>query len=223
MTGEELFSSSAPAPLTERVYRQLESDILGGRYAPGTSLVELSLSSELGVSRTPVREALKMLEQHGLVSMQPHRGTVVLGVRGEDLRDIYEIRMRTEGLAARRTAERIGDGELRELTTIVELQEFYLSKNGTENLQELDSRFHERIFEYCGSRMLCHMLTELHHTIQRYRALSLSVDGRGARAIAEHRGILEAIAAHDGEETERRTEAHIRSAWENLRGVVSEA
>ena len=95
------------ATLGTRVYRAIEQDILSGRYAVGSSLTELALTADLGVSRTPIRAALVRLEGEGLVRLVPNKGAVVLGISPEDLADIYRMRMRLEGLAAARAAERI--------------------------------------------------------------------------------------------------------------------
>lgn len=202
--------------LSSRVFEQLEESILSGRIRPGESLIELKLSNELGVSRTPVREAIRMLEQKGLVQIIPNKGAVVLGVDYKDLLDIYTIRTYIEGLAARWAAENITDAQIKELREIIDLQEFYYIKDYSEQINELDSRFHERIYEYCDSCTLQHMLKDLHHMIQHFRQISISSTGRAEKAIEEHRAILEAICDKDPQEAERLTVAHISNAKENL-------
>ena len=128
-----------------RVFNAIENAILDGEYKDGDSLNELRLSKELGVSRTPVREALMQLELEGLVRNVPNKGAVVVGVTDQDIHDIYEIRKRIEGLASRLCAESITDDELRALEQIVDLQEFYLLKNDTEQIWKLDGDFHKII------------------------------------------------------------------------------
>lgn len=117
-------------PLRIQVFNTLEDAILNGSYKEGDSLNELRLSKSLGVSRTPVREALMQLELEGLVKNIPNKGAVVVGISEQDVEDIYEIRIRTEGLAARLCAEKITDEELEELEQCMALQEYYL-KNKT--------------------------------------------------------------------------------------------
>jgi DNA-binding GntR family transcriptional regulator len=202
--------------LSYRVFEQLEEGILSGSILPGESLIELKLSAELGVSRTPVREAIRMLEQKGLVRLAPNKGAVVLGVDSKVLLDVYTIRSYIEGLASRWAAEYINDDRRRELREIVDLQEFYHLKAYQEKITEMDSRFHETIFSYCESRTLQHMLRDLHHMIRRYRRQSIAEAGRSEKAIAEHRLILEAICGGDGGEAERLTAIHINNAKENL-------
>jgi DNA-binding GntR family transcriptional regulator len=183
---------------------------------------ELKLSAELGVSRTPEREAIRMLEQKNLVRLVPNKGAVVLGVDQKDLLDVYAIRSYTEGLASRWAAERITDDKRVKLREIVDLQEFYFIKSYQDQVSEMDSRFHEAIFSYCESRRLEYILRDLHHIILRYRRQSISESGRTEKAIAEHRLILDAICCGNGDEAERHTVAHINNAKENLINMLKE-
>ena len=141
-----------------RVFNAIENAILSGEYKDGESLNELRISKELGVSRTPVREALMQLELEGLVNNIPNKGAVVVGGSEQDTRDIYEIRVRIEGLASRLCTEKITEDELRALEKIVDLQEFYLMKNDTEQLWELDGDFHKIIYDETCSRALRYIL-----------------------------------------------------------------
>ena len=216
MSKEELPKSQAGGTLGDLVYEKLEAGILSQKHKQGEALIEMNISSDLGVSRTPVREAIRMLEQKGLVKMLPHKGAVVVGIDRKDLEDIYTIRMYVEGLSAKWAAGIITEGQLQTLTEIVDLQEFYQIKNSAMKINELDSRFHEQIYRYSGSRTLQHILSELHHTIQWFRELSFKSEGRAEKAIEEHRRILSALESRDGELAERLTVGHIRNAWENL-------
>jgi len=216
MSKEELPKGSSGATLGDRVYEKLEEGILSRKYRKGEALIEMSISADLGVSRTPVREAIRMLEQKGLVEMHPNKGAVVVGISLKDLEDIYAIRMYVEGLAAKWAARIITEAQLQSLTEIVDLQEFYQMKNASMKINELDSRFHEQIFRYSGSRTLRHILSELHHMIQWFRELSFKSEGRAEKAINEHREILSALEARDQDLAERLTVDHIRNAWENL-------
>ena len=196
--------------------------ILNGEIQPGENLIESKLSSQLGVSRTPVREAVRMLERTGLVQIVPNKGAVVLGIDDQDLEDIYTIRMLIEGLASRWAAERMTEEQIRELGEIIDLQEFYTMKNSTEHINHLDSQFHEKIFEYCNSRPLQHTLSDLHHMIKRYRKISVGSTGRADKAIAEHRQIFEALAEHNPDTAEKLTIEHIANAKENLLKIIRE-
>lgn len=204
------------ASLEEQVTATLESEILTGTLASGTALTEQSLSVRLGVSRTPIRAALHTLAEEGLINLIPNRGAVVVGVTREDLIDIYKIRMRLEGLASALAAERISPEELATLRESVELAEFYISRNDTEHLKELDTQFHAMIYRASGNRMLNKTLSELHRNIISYRKMSLAVPGRLERSVGEHREILKAIEAKDAERADRLTSAHVEAALENM-------
>ena len=208
------------ASLEEQVTATLESEILTGTLASGTALTEQSLSKRLGVSRTPIRAALHTLAEEGLIDLVPNRGAVVVGVTREDLIDIYKIRMRLEGLASALAAERISREDLATLRESVELAEFYISRNDTEHLKELDTQFHAIIYRASGNRMLNKTLSELHRNIISYRKMSLSVPGRLERSVGEHREILKAIEAGDAERADSLTCAHVAAALENMLTTV---
>ncbi len=202
--------------LEERVFDTLEEEILSGELKSGAALTELALSERLGVSRTPVRGALQRLADEGLVDMLPNKGAVVVGVTERDLVDIYNIRMRLEGLAARTAAERMSDEDKKRLSDSVDLAEFYIRKNDFEHLKELDTEFHRIIYAATGNRMLSKMLTGMHKSIKSYRKKSLSVEGRHERSLKEHKDILRAIQMGDGEAADRLTYAHISAALDNI-------
>lgn len=199
-----------------RVFNAIENAILDGEYKDGDSLNELRLSKELGVSRTPVREALMQLELEGLVKNVPNKGAVVIGVTEQDIHDIYEIRIRIEGLAARLCAENITEDELHALEQIVDLQEFYLLKNDTEQIWKLDSDFHKIIYDASRSRPLRFTLSNFHNYIKKARDISVQTEGRAEKTVAEHRAILDAIKAHNGSLAEQLTAKHISNAEDNL-------
>ena len=197
--------------LAEQVFDRLETDILSGKYQHGEVLTELGLVSDLGVSRTPIREALRRLEQEHVIEITP-RGILVIGVSRQDLADILEIRIRIEGLAARLAAERITDAQLAELREAIELQEFYIPKHDVERINGMDSKFHLLIYRFSGSMPLYDTLTPLHKKVTKYRHASVENEVRSADSYMEHRAIFDAIAAHDGALAEERMRAHIANA-----------
>lgn len=204
------------------VFSNLEQDIINGEYKSGDSLSELMLSQKYGVSRTPVREALRQLELEGLVKLVPNKGATVIGVSEKDIEDIYAVRIRIEGLAARLCAEHITDDELQALEKLVDLQEFYLLKGKTEPLWQLDGEFHNTIFEGSRNRPLRSMLSSFHSYVSRARSNSMRSAERAAQSVEEHRAILSAIAAHDGDAAERSMTEHIAAARENISGGQTE-
>ena len=210
-----IVDSKSPS-LEEMVFSKLEEEILSGELTRGTALGEIALSKRLGVSRTPVRGALHRLAEEGLVEILPNRGATVIGINIDDLVDIYNIRERLEGLASALAAKRATVDEISRLTEAVELADFYISKNDTEHIKELDTVFHSIIYSASGSRFLSRTLSELHRKIKSYRKRSLSVPGRLEKTAVEHREILEAIKRGDAEEADRLTSSHIKCALNNM-------
>ena len=207
---------SGAGSLSVKVFEVLERDILNGTYSVGDQLVESKISSELGVSRTPVREALRQLELDSLVTTIPNKGTFVVGISTDDIKDIYTIRIAIEGISAMWAAERIDGEQIKELENLVELQEFYASKGDIFQLLQLDTKFHEIIYEISGSRILKHTLASFHNQLKRARESSLLTTGRTITAVKEHRDIYEAIAAKDANKAKELTELHITNARDNI-------
>lgn len=207
--------------LREKVFVKLENDILNGVYKPGESLNESRVASELKVSRTPVREAIRQLELEGLLTYIPNKGAIVKGLTGEDVHDIYEIRMKIEGLAARRAAVNITPEQLKELKEVVESEEYYTNKCESGQILMLDTRFHEIIFHASGSRLLNRTLSSFHHYIQRARSLSLRNMKRARKALEEHKAIMESIEAGDCEKAEKLMSKHISNASKNIFKLIN--
>ena len=202
--------------LEEQVFNSLEEEILTGKLKRGDTLAEISLSKRLGVSRTPLRAALHRLAEEGLIEITPNRSPVVIGVGKEELVDIYKIRMRLEGLASREAAQKISKEDIKRLRDSVELSEFYIGKQDTEHLKELDSEFHNIIYKASGNRLLFKTLSELHRNIHIYRKLSLTVPERLEKSVEEHKEILNAIERGDADTADALTFRHIEAALDNL-------
>ncbi len=215
-----MFQPDGASTLEEKVYNILEDQILSRKLRAGDSVTEMKLSKELGVSRTPVREALQRLDREGLIRLRPNKGAVVVGISERDLIDIYKIRTRLEGLAARIAAENADETLVRQLSDNIELTEFYMSKGNIEKLKDLDSDFHDIIYQYCQSRILGKTLSELHRYIVCYRKLSLSVKGRLEKSLAEHREIVEAIKKGDAAGADALMSAHVERALQNLLTII---
>ena len=201
--------------LADIVYEQVERDILSGAYQRGDTLTELKLSEQMQVSRTPVREALRRLEQDDLVESRG-KSIVVVGITQEDLIDLLEIRSRLEGLATARCCKRITKEELDELDEIVMLQEFYVSRELPDKIVESDSRFHEAIYAACGSRTFEKQLTALNKKLQRFRQMSVSLSVRAKVSVAEHRDIFNALTARDAVRAEELAVLHVDRVRTNI-------
>lgn len=204
--------------LTAKVYARMRDDIIEGRYQSGDYLVETKLAEEMDVSRTPVREALKQLELEDLVVSIPNRGVMVQGMTGQDIDDIFTIRHLIEGQATFWAAERIDAAGLSRLTEIMELMEMYTRKNDATNLARLDTEFHDVIFQACNSRVLRHILAQLHQNTRQVRRTSLTAPERPGRSLSEHRRVFEAIERHDPAEAKMAMEAHVVNAHDRRTG-----
>ncbi len=206
--------------LADQVFERLEADILGGRYQHGEIITELRLCSELGVSRTPVREALRRLLQEHLVE-ETAKGTMVLGITRRDFEDMCAIRMRIEGLAVRGFIENMTEDGLRALREAIEFQEFYLGKSDADQLKIMDGRFHDAIYSRCGSTILRDTLAPLHKKVQKFRRQSMQDSSRAVKSVAEHKAIYNAIAAGDGDRAEALVIEHVANAMGHVCDIMS--
>lgn len=202
--------------LRGRVFTKIREDILTGEYKKGEAIIESQVSRQLGVSRTPVREALRQLELEELVSIIPNKGAVVNGINAEDIRDIYMIRSRIEGLAARLCANTLTPELMDEFEEIIMLSEFHLEKGNLDQLVKLDNKFHSLLYEGSKSRILRHVLSDFHHYAQRVRKESLTATDRAKASIREHKAIVEAFKNGDGELAEKLTNEHIQFTSKNM-------
>ena len=201
--------------LADQIFDKLEKDILTGKYAYGEILTETKLSEELGVSRTPVREALRRLGQEKLIK-ETQKGTVVLGISKEDLVDIYAVRMPLEAMAVTRFIENMTDETLKILRDIVDVQEFYGSRRDFSNISVKDSEFHEAIYKNCGSHILEETLIPLHRKVVKFRKASIEHSGRAEKSIDEHKEILKAIEERDTEKAVQLLTQHANNAKQSI-------
>ena len=201
--------------LADQVFEKLERDILCGKYQPGEILTEIHLSEELGVSRTPVREALRRLRHEHIVE-ETGKGVVVLGITKQDINDIYYIRLKVEGMVVRRAVENMTPEKLRQLRDAIDMQEFYLSKENHEYLRNMDSTFHELIYKFSNSNTFDEVLNLLHKKTMKYRRVSLSNSNRAEHSVEEHKAVLAAIEAGDADLAEKLMIEHVNNARENI-------
>ena len=180
--------------LADQVFDHLENDILSGKYQRGEILTESKLSAELGVSRTPIREALRRLEQEHIIE-ESGKGSVVIGINEKDLEDIFMIRKSLECQVAALAAKNRTEEQLKQLREALEFQEFYLNKKDPDQIKLMDSRFHETLYKLSGSTAFYDTLVPLHKKIQKYRRASVTNSSRAEASVAEHRKIYEAIEA----------------------------
>ena len=201
--------------LATQVFEKLEEDIITGVYPRGEILTELKLVEQLGVSRTPIREALRRLEQERLIA-ESGKGSVVLGITIEDLVDIMDIRQRIEGLAAYYATKNLTPEGKEQLQQINELQDFYYEKQDVDNLRKMDDKFHDAIYQLCGRPVLRDTLLPLHRKSQRYRKISIEDKTRLDKSVLEHKEIYQAIVSGDADLASQLITAHIERAKKNM-------
>ena len=201
--------------LAEQVFERLEQEILTGKYQRGEILTEMKMVSDLGVSRTPIREALHRLEQEHIIEIT-QKGILVLGVTEQDLKDIFDVRLKIEGMASASAANSMTEAQLNELRETLELQEFYVSKKDPDRIKTMDSKFHQLIYRYCGSTVLYDTLMPLHKKVQKYRKASVENNARAQQSAMEHRAIFEAIASKNAALAEKHTFDHIANARDHI-------
>ena len=203
--------------LADQVFDKLENDIIQGVYPRGELLTELKLVEQLGVSRTPIREALRRLEQERLIE-DTGKGSRVLGITRSDLEDIMNIRQRIEGLAAYYATVNLTEEGLKELRHIVDLQEFYFSKRDKEHLRQVDDAFHDMICTLSRRSVISDTLVPLMRKTRRYRRVAIDNWDRTTETMNEHKQIFQAIAAGNAELAQELTTAHIVHAKEHMIG-----
>ena len=202
--------------LRGRVFNKIREDILSGKYKEHEELKEVAIGEELGVSRTPVREAFRQLELEGLIQIVPNKGAYVTGITEKDVKDIYMIRSLLEGLCARWATEHITDEQMEEMEENVYLAKFHAQKGHYDQLAVLDNRFHEIMYEACNSKMLEHQLKDFHDYVLRVRKKTLANVNRGTKSNEEHEQIMEAIKSKDAEKAEMLANRHMINAYENM-------
>ena len=201
--------------LADQVFDRLENDIIQGVYPKGELLTELKLVEIMGVSRTPIREALRRLEQERLIE-DTGKGSRVLGITEDDLMDIMTIRERVEGVAAYYAAKNITPETLKEFSHLVDLQEFYFQKQDAERLRQVDDQFHDTICMLSKRNVIMDTLIPLHRKTRRYRRLSIDNWDRAAKSKEEHYAIYNAIAEGNADLAAQLSAQHITNAKEHM-------
>ena len=202
--------------LRGRVFNKLRDDILSGKYADHEELREVAIGEELGVSRTPVREAFRQLELEGLIQIIPNKGAYVTGITEKDVKDIYMIRSMLEGLCAKWATEHITKEQMEEMEENVYLAKYHAQKGHYEQLAELDNRFHDILYEACNSKMLEHTLKDFHEYVLRVRKKTLANVNRGQKSNEEHEQIMNAIKMGNADLAEALANKHMINAYENM-------
>lgn len=199
-------------PLRDVVFENIRSAILEGTLKPGERLMEIKLADQLGVSRTPVREAIRKLELEGLVIMLPRRGAFVANMNKRDLIELLEVRTGLEGLAAYFAAGRISENGIMKLEKSIEELEVAVKNNNITEMLRVDEEFHNIIFEGSGNNRLKSIMNSLWETVYRFRLKYMSDYSSAVNIVDEHRKILDAIKKGKATLAERLAKEHIEKA-----------
>lgn len=195
--------------LGNQAYQELKRIILGRRIPPGENLNEGELARALGISRTPVREAINRLEREGLVEIIPQRGAFVVQLSSKDVWELFLIRENLEGLAAYLAAERMNEKNLAKLESCIQGFAEPFSKEDIKRYSREDFRFHQTIVSLSEARRLIKLVSSLHDHIRMFRLTTVGLSGRMKNSLAEHGEIIESFRKKDPEECERKMRRHI--------------
>jgi len=214
-TSPRAHSKSVPLTIKRRAYEHIRRSILDATVPVGTALSEYQLANEIGVSRTPVREALKLLEQEGLVRSVARRGTFVADLTVRDIVEVYQVRIQLEALAARVAAERMESAQVDELIAALDRAEKLLRQGKLEASREHDRDLHKRIIESTSNGRLLQILATLDDQVHRIRQRAMSSMERAPATLAEHRAVLTSIKKRDGAAAEKAMRDHLQAARDN--------
>jgi phosphonate utilization transcriptional regulator len=195
--------------LTTVVQQELERRIVQGELPPGAKLIEAALAEELGVSRGPVREAFRMLEETGLVRQEKNRGVFVRSIPLDEALEIYELRAMMEEAVGRRLADGITPEQLRQVRAMVDAMERAVKAGDADGYHLLNLEFHDTLVAFAGNRKLIALYRRLINQLSLFRRLNLADSNQLPQSASEHRAIVKAIASGDAEAAGRALRLHV--------------
>jgi len=199
---------------SEFVYRSLKEQIISGTLAPDSRLIELTIAAQFGVSRTPVREALKRLAVENLVLSDPARGMIVHAPDARSIEDVFIVREALDGLATRLAAHRITPSELSRLKVVVDSMEEAIRTGRREHVVVANTHFHDVIYAAAGNEVLERLGRDLREFVRRFTTLPFASPDRVDHVLNEHRAIVDALERHDPDAAEAASNAHLGAARE---------
>ncbi|MPW25055.1 FCD domain-containing protein [Alkalibaculum sp. M08DMB] len=208
-------------PLREIVFTTMRQAIIDGDFKPGQRLMEVQLADQMGVSRTPVREAIRKLELEGLVIMVPRKGAYVAGLSSEDIKEVVEIRAVLEGFAAKKASLNSTEQDIERLEEMLIRFQEAASENNVLNLINYDAEFHDVIYKSTKNSKLIQMINGLKEQVQRYRVAYFTQVHNTDMLLKQHRSMLDAIKSKDGNLARQIAEEHIATT-EELIAIIEE-
>lgn len=203
-------------PLRDVVFNTLRHAILKGELEPGERLMEIALAQKLGVSRTPIREAIRKLELEGLVVMVPRKGAEVADITEKDLRDVLEVRTALEELSIELAMKNMNDDDCKQLTEANKLFAKDSESDDLIKIAEADVAFHELIYMATGNKRLIQMINNLREQMYRYRLEYIKDKSTHARLVDEHNRIIDAMVKNDVAAAKAAIKLHVENQEENI-------
>ena len=220
MTDNLTLHMDAYLPLRDVVFNTLREAILKGELKPGERLMELQLAAKLGVSRTPIREAIRMLEQEGLAVTIPRKGAEVAKMTEKDMEDVLQVREALDMLAASIACELITEEALSELVQAMEDFEKSIETKEVKKIAEMDERFHDIIYQATGNPKLVNILNNLREQMYRYRVEYLKDESHYPLLLEEHREIVDAFGKKDKEKVSACMSKHVENQAVAVKAII---
>jgi DNA-binding GntR family transcriptional regulator len=215
-------SRIAVKPLHQEVARRIREMITKGVLHKGDRIVEKDLSQAMGTSRTPLREALRLLSSEGLIDLVPHKGAYVAQPSMGEIREMFEVMSLLEASCARKAAEKMTDADLRKLEKLHEKLEKYFREKSHEKYLEVNRRYHSLLQEIGGSKVLNDVINSLKQKIMLYRQRQLYQPDRFEASMREHRDLLDALSRRDPVAADRAMRTHLIKQCEALKSVYED-
>ena len=222
MTEHLELNMDAYLPLRDVVFNTLREAILKGDLVAGERLMELQLASKLGVSRTPIREAIRMLEQEGLAITIPRKGAIVAGMTEKDMQDVLQIREALEELSVQVACDKITDGEIEQLRKNMKNFENSLKSGDLKRMAQADVEFHDVIYQATDNPKLISMLNNLREQMYRYRVEYLKNPENHQQLLSEHEAIYRGILAKDKAGVTDKIRRHISNQVDVVKHMIRE-
>jgi len=203
-------------PLRDVIFDTLRQAIIVGELKPGERLMEVQLAQKMGVSRTPVREAIRKLELEGLVEMLPRKGAHVADLSVKDIMDVLEVRATLDGLASSLSASRINDDEIKVLRHLLDQFISYVEKDNLQGSIKKDVEFHDVIYHSSRNDKLIQISNNLREQVQRFRVIYIKDYSSSKELIKEHETIFDAIVSRDPEAAMQAAQIHIKNQEEAI-------
>ena len=192
------YNLKKPQTLRERIVDFVKDSIINGRLKPGERVPEHEIAENLGISRTPIREAFRQLESEGFITVTPRKGAIVSPITAKDVKDFYSIKSLLEGYAAREACKTFSDREIKKLKTLNQQMMRCSETNDIKTFFRLDNQFHETFLTSCGNDKLCQLAHQLVEQFERFRIAALNVPGRMKTSVRQHDEIIEAFTNRNG-------------------------